>query len=60
MLDGFTRDKTIAEQKVSKLSETIEKSTQNLKKIILEIESSPALQKEQQLREEYLEIRSSL
>ena len=60
MLADFTRDHETASRKVLKLQQVLEQSEANLQRIREMIEESPALQKQQELREEYLEIRSAL
>ena len=49
-----------AKGKISEAEKTLKITEANLKEVMAKIDSSPALQKEQELREEYLEIRSRL
>lgn len=60
MLDGFEKEKAAAEGRISEAKQTLQTTEANLKEVMAKIDSSPALQKEQELREEYLEIRSRL
>ena len=60
MLDGFEKEKEAAEGKISEAKQALQTTEANLKEVMAKIDSSPALQKEQELREEYLEIRSRL
>ena len=60
MLDEKTKEKAVAEGKISEAKATLKTTEANLKEVMAKIDSSPALQQEQALREEYLEIRSRL
>ena len=60
MLDGLEKEKEAAEGKISEATATLKTTEANLKEVMAKIDSSPALQVEQALREEYLEIRSRL
>jgi len=60
MLSDFTRERQTAEGKIVSIREVLQSTEANLAKIIQKIGDSPALQKQQELREEYLEIRSIL
>ena len=60
MLADCTKEKQTAELKVSGISDILAVSQANLDKNQSKINNSPALQKHQELREEYLEIRSTL
>ena len=60
MLADFTREKQTAQGKVESIKEVLGQSEANLEKIHKMIAESPAMQLQQELREEYLEIRSNL
>ena len=60
MLKDCTNEKQQAEVKIGAIRDLLAASEANLNKIQTKMDDSPALQKHQELREEYLEIRSKL
>ena len=60
MLESSRSDKILAESKLKAAQDICKVAKENLERVNEKISSCPALQKEQQLREEYLEIKSRL
>ena len=60
MLEDSTNERRQNEAKVGAIRQNLAACEANLEKIQTKINDSPALQHHQELREEYLEIRSKL